>query len=180
MLLQQDVEEAFDMLVLRYKNHLLNYIYRYIGSLETAEDMLQETFIRLYQKRMLYQPVGRFSTWLYTIASNLAKSELRRPHRRYTVAIIREPEYEEDPESEILDVEPGPDRRTDTLIKNERIQEALAKLPDAFREAVILRDVQELQYEEICDILDLPLGTIKSRINRGRSMLQKMLKDIYD
>jgi RNA polymerase sigma-70 factor, ECF subfamily len=180
VLLQQDVDEAFGILVLRFQDSLMNYLYRFLGSRETAEDLLQETFIRLHEKRMLFQPIGRFSTWIYTIASNLAKSELRRPQRRYTVNVIREPEYEEDLELEIVDVEPGPDKRVDMHLKNERIEKELARLPEAFREAVVLRDVQDLPYDEICDILDLPLGTIKSRINRGRKMLKKLLKDIYD
>ena len=180
VLLQQHVDEAFDILVYRYKDPLLNYLFRFMGSLEVAEDLVQETFVRLYQKRTLYEPVARFSTWLYTIASNLARSELRRPYRRYHVSIVRERDSDVDFELSLRDQEPDPERSADSRLKNERIQEALANLPETFREAVILRDVQGLRYEDICEILGQQIGTVKSRIFRGRSMLKTMLKDIYD
>ena len=180
VLLQQHVDEAFDILVYRYKDPLLNYLFRFMGSLEVAEDLVQETFVRLYQKRTLYEPVARFSTWLYTIASNLARSELRRPYRRYHVSIVRERDPDVDFELSLRDQEPDPERSADSRLKNERIQEALANLPETFREAVILRDVQGLRYEDICEILGQQIGTVKSRIFRGRSMLKTMLKDIYD
>lgn len=80
----------------------------------------------------------------------------------------------------MTDSKPLPDRNTDRRIVYERIQEALLTLPDGFREAVVLRDIQELSYEEIAEITELPIGTVKSRISRGRLQLQQLLKDIYD
>jgi RNA polymerase sigma-70 factor (ECF subfamily) len=96
------------------------------------------------------------------------------------VPIVRERDFDEAPELSLRDQEPDPERSADSRLKNERIHEALANLPETFREAVVLRDVQGLPYEDICEILGQQIGTVKSRIFRGRSILKTMLKDIYD
>ncbi|MDH7515760.1 MAG: sigma-70 family RNA polymerase sigma factor [Bacteroidota bacterium] len=180
VLLQNDVQEALDILVLRYKDALLNFIFRFLGNMELSRDVLQETFIRLWEKRSLYRSCGRFSTWIYTIAANLARSELRRPSRRLLVPVIQHDAEGEEYEIPLRDTEPLPDRVADTEFRYRRIQEALLALPVVFREAVILCDIQELAYEEIAAIIGQPIGTVKSRINRGRAMLRSMLRDIYD
>ena len=117
---------------------------------------------------------------MYTIAGNLAKSELRRGHRKYLTPIERKRNDDEEYSIPLPDHDPWPDRSADKSIVFERIQRALLQIPEAFREAVVLRDIQELSYEEIAEITDLPIGTVKSRINRGRSQLQELLKDLYD
>lgn len=180
---QQENVEAFEILVRRYKDPLANYIYRFIGNRDDSQDILQETFIRLYRKKHLYKSIAKFSTWLYTIATNLAKSELRRRSTRSMFSIFRpsnRSDRSDEREYPLPDPNPMPDRLTDSSYKSMRIQEALTKIPVAFREAVILRDIQDLPYEEIAEILGVPIGTVKSRINRGRAHLQKLLKDIYD
>jgi RNA polymerase sigma-70 factor, ECF subfamily len=177
---QKDDMMAFDLLVLRYKDPLMNFIYRFIGNSDDAADILQETFLRLYRKKHLYETIARFSTWIYTIAGNLAKSELRKPHRRLGMPMYRKDDDNEEHEISFPDKGPLPDRTADSAVKSKLIQDALLKINPDFREAVIMRDIQDLEYEEIAAILDLPLGTVKSRINRGRTQLQDLLKEIHD
>jgi len=180
LLFQQDVMPAFDILVARFKGPLLNFIYRFLGNYDDASDVLQDTFIRVYHKKHLYKTIAKFSTWIYTIAGNLAKSELRKPYKRRSVHIIQQSSDKEEFEIPLPDSEALPDQRTDGSFKRLRIEHALMQIPEVFREAVILRDIQDLAYEEIAEIIGMPIGTVKSRINRGRSHLQKLLKDIYD
>lgn len=177
---QQDDVYAFDVLVSRYKNPLMNYIFRYLGDVDESSDVLQETFVRLYEKKHQYKTIARFSTWIYTIAGNLAKSELRKPYKRRSVSITQSTGDDEEVDMQLEDGDPLPDRMVDGALKNERIQAALLELPAEFREAVILRDIQDLSYDDIADIIQKPIGTVKSRINRGRAMLQNLLRDIYD
>ena len=180
LLFQKGIAPAFDVLVLRFKDPLLNFIYRYVGNQDDAMDILQDTFIRVYHKKHMYQTIAKFSTWIYTIAGNLAKSSLRRPYRRNTTPIVHPGEKNDEYETPLPDHDPTPDRLTDSAFKAARIQKALGQLPAVFREAVILRDIQDMTYEEIADIIGMPIGTVKSRINRGRAQLQELLKDIYD
>jgi RNA polymerase sigma-70 factor, ECF subfamily len=177
---QQDDTYAFDVLVRRYKNPLMNYIFRYLGDVDESSDVLQETFVRLYEKKHQYKTIARFSTWIYTIAGNLAKSELRKPHRRRGTSITQTTGDDEEVDMQLEDGDPLPDRMVDGTLKNERIQAALLELPAEFREAVIFRDIQDLSYDDIAEIIQKPIGTVKSRINRGRAMLQNLLRDIYD
>lgn len=180
LLFQRDVRLAFDILVERYKNPLMNYVFRFTGNSEDAADLLQDTFIRVYRKKHLYRTIAKFSTWVYTIAGNLAKSELRKGHRKYLTPIEYKNNDDEEYAIPLPDGNPLPDRVADTNIVYERIQRALLELPDAFREAVILRDIQELSYEEIAEVVGMPIGTVKSRISRGRLQLQELLKDLYE
>ncbi len=165
---------AFDLIVKRYKDQLLNFIYRFVGSQEEAEDIIQETFLRVYRKRKAYKRIAKFSTWIYTIAGNLARTELRRRKRRKLFSVT-DMGYE-DRDYEISDEDFNPDNQVDGIIQEEIIQKEIAMLSPKFREVIILRDVQELSYEEISTIIKVPIGTVKSRVNRGRLKLQSRLK----
>ena len=171
--------EAFDILVSRYKDPLTNYIYRFIGDMKECEDLLQETFLRVYRNRHSYRRIARFSTWLYTIAGNLARSEYRKRKRRRISSLQSINKNDEEYEMEVPDETFSPDIDTESTIQDFYIQEALSQIPEEFREVVVLRDVQQLSYDEIAEITGLPMGTVKSRINRGRTKLQILLKDIY-
>lgn len=177
-----DTIEAYNILVARYKDPLMNFVIKFLGSRDIAEDVLQETFFRLYKNKNYYTTVAKFSTWIYTIAANLAKTELRRKNRRVFFSIqgtdVQTDEEVED--FELTDTNPQPDVQVDGIIKSKIIQDALMKVKPIYRELVILRDIQELSYEEIAEITKLNIGTVKSRINRGRAKLQKLLKDIYN
>jgi len=175
---QNGTERAFEILVQRYKNPLTNYVFRYLGDYEACVDVVQETMIKVYRYKDSYSSIAKFSTWIYTIAGNLAKTEYRRRRRRSFLSIN---DYGEEHKTfDIPDESYRPDIITDSGIKDKIIQEALMKVKDAYREAVILRDVQGMTYEEISVILGVNEGTVKSRINRGRVQLQELLKDIYN
>ncbi len=176
---KNDTERAFEILVQRYKNPLTNFVFRYLGDYESCVDVVQETMIKVYRYKDTYQSIAKFSTWIYTIAGNLAKTELQRRKRR-TILSINAFGKDNDETYEIPDEDYRPDNLTDSGIKDEIIQKAFLKVSDAYRQAVVLRDIQELSYEEIADIMGITVGTVKSRINRGRAQLQKLLKSIHN
>ena len=174
---QNNTVKAYEILVQRYKNPLINYIYRFLGDYETCADIVQETMIKVYRNKDSYKSIAKFSTWIYTIAGNLARTEYQRRKRRNIFSINS---YGDDGETfDISDESARPDVITDSGIKDEIIQKALLKVSDSYREMVILRDIQELSYEEIAEVTGIAVGTVKSRINRGRNQLQKLLKHIY-
>jgi len=133
--------------------------------------------IKVYRYKDSYSSVAKFSTWVYTIAGNLARTEYRRQRRQNIFSIN---DYGEEHQTyDLPDETYRPDVATDSGIKDEIIQKALLKVKETYREAVILRDIQGLSYEEISEILGVNEGTVKSRINRGRAQLQELLKSIY-
>ena len=176
---QTGVVEAYDLLVGRYKDPLSNYLYRFLGDMKEVEDLLQETFLRVYRNRHSYRRIAKFSTWLYTIAGNLARSEYRKRKRRKVYSLQAVNRDDEEYEVEIPDETFSPDRHTESVFQGRYIHEALGRIPSEFREVVVLRDIQQLAYEEIAEITGLPMGTVKSRINRGRTKLQGMLEEVY-
>ena len=167
---------AFDLIVKRYKDQLLNFVFRFVGNQEEAEDIVQETFLRVYRKRHAYKRVAKFSTWIYTIAGNLARTELRRRKRRRLFS-VSDMGFE-DKDFEISDEAYNPEDRAHGILQEEIIQHEIENLSPKFREVILLRDVQELSYEEISKIVKVPIGTVKSRVNRGRLKLQSKLKDL--
>lgn len=170
--------EAYEVLVKRYKDPLMNFVYRFVGSRDVSTDIVQDTMIKFYLNKDSYKSFAKFSTWIYTIAGNLAKNELKRRKRRVIYSL------HPDDEDRTLQIEDKsfvePDRAADSEIKSEIIQKALLKVKEVYREVVILRDIDGFSYEEIADITGLSIGTVKSRINRGRAQLQKLLKNIYN
>ena len=172
-----NTEDAFNILVQRYKNPLTNFVFRFLGDYTACADVVQETMIKVYRYKDSYSSVAKFSTWVYTIAGNLARTEYRRQRRQNIFSIN---DYGEEHQTyDLPDETYRPDVATDSGIKDEIIQKALLKVKETYREAVILRDIQGLSYEEISEILGVNEGTVKSRINRGRAQLQELLKSIY-
>ncbi len=167
---------AFDQLVGRFKDPLTNYVFRFLGDWDECSDVVQETFVRVFQNRDSYKPIAKFSTWIYTIATNVAKSRLRRRGFMQLFSFLSRRD-EENGAFEVPDESSRADLRLESSMEEQRIQKALDALPLKYRQVVVLRDVQELSYEEIADITGLTLGTVKSRINRGRQKLQEMLRD---
>jgi RNA polymerase sigma-70 factor (ECF subfamily) len=170
--------EAYEILVKRFKDPLMNFVYRFLGDRDICTDIVQDTMIKFYLKKDSYQSIAKFSTWIYTIAGNLSKNELKRRNRRTILSISND-----DPDDYTLQIEDkkfvAPDRAADNSIKNDIIQKALLKVKPIYREVVILRDIEGMSYDEISNMTDLSIGTVKSRINRGRAHLQKLLKHIY-
>lgn len=177
---QQGVVEAFDILVDRYSTRLFHFVNKFVKDAHTAEDVVQDSFIRVYRNRHSYKPIAKFSTWLYTIAGNLARSEYRKEKRRKTTPLYSTGPGKEEFELPISADVVDPNRAAESRIHAEQILKALREIPDPFREVVTLRDVQQLSYEEIAEITGLPLGTVKSRIHRGRSQLQEKLRHLYN
>jgi len=168
--------EAYELLVKRYKDPLMNFVFRFVGDKDVSSDIVQDTMIRFYLNKDSYKSFAKFSTWIYTIASNLAKNELKRRKRKNLFSLSS---GEDEQQIDIKDRAATPDVMADSGIKNQIIQNALTKVKPVYREVVILRDIQDLSYEEIAEITGLSIGTVKSRINRGRTQLQKLLKNIY-
>lgn len=162
---------ALEVLVKRYKLKIINFVYRMVGDLDQAEDIAQEVFIRVYQHRERYQPIAKFSTWLYTIASNLAKSELRRRSIFNPISLTRLKG------ERLSSIKRSPDKALLEKELGQKIQEGIEKLKPNYRAPLILRDVEGLSYEEISEIVGCPLGTVKSRINRARLKLREILDD---
>jgi RNA polymerase sigma-70 factor, ECF subfamily len=157
---------AFNELVDKYRNRLMNVITRMIHSQEEAEDIVQETFVRVYQHRDSFDFQHCFSTWLYTIALNLARNELRK-RKRFKFLDIFDLKGNE---AEIAVEMKAPTNLPQAMKK------AIDSLPDKYKMAFILRDIEEQSYEEVAKIMNIPLGTVKSRVNRARAMLRDKLK----
>lgn len=174
---QSDDNLAFDELVRRYKQPLANYIFRFLSDYDDSLDIVQDTFVRVYQNKENYKTIAKFSTWLYTIASNLAKTKLRRSKRFKLFSGNVYKTKDEEYEVEYPDNDPTPEENTDRKMRAFLVQKALDRLSDHYKEVVILRDIMELSYEEISKITKLPEGTVKSRINRGRSILKGYLEE---
>lgn len=172
---QKGDEQAYVELVNRYRDRLMNFAYRFVNDDEQAEDIVQDTLLKLYTHRHYYRNIAKFSTWIYTIAGNLAKTELRKKKRHKVTNLSQMGREEREYELPAVEAESG--QIVQEQYAEKQIQQAIQTLPLHFRTVIILRDIQELSYEEISNIVDVPLGTVKSRINRARLQLQKALKD---
>ncbi|MFC1490111.1 RNA polymerase sigma factor [Candidatus Latescibacterota bacterium] len=166
--------EAFEILVDRYKNRLINFVFRFVKDFDVAEDIVQETFLRVFKHRHNYKAIANFSTWIFTIAGNLAKSELRRRKRWRFLSVDAINDGEK--KFELPDNHIKPDRATSVRILDENIQISIDSLQDKYKESLILRDIEGMSYKEIAEITKVPVGTVKSRVNRARKKLQKKLK----
>jgi len=174
---QDGDEGAFEELVNRYADRLLNFAYRFVFDKQEAEDIVQDTFLRVYINRHAYREIAKFSTWIYTITANLAKTSLRK--RKYRkVMHLSHMGPNEDKDFEIKDEGEFNLLEKDLRVDEDVVQRALDRLPEHFKTILILRDIQELSYEEISKILGIPIGTVKSRINRARLRLQKEISKV--
>ena len=174
-------ETAFAVIVSRYRNPITNYLYRFLNDYEEAVDLAQETFVRVYFAIERYHTDYAFSTYIYRIATNLAISELRKRKRRTILSLtgLFQSESDDTTEFQPADTKALPDK---DLIDDEQgrvIARAIATLPPKYRVPVILRDIEGMTYEEIASILELGLGTTKSRISRARGLLKEKLKNYF-
>jgi RNA polymerase sigma-70 factor (ECF subfamily) len=160
-------EWAFGQIMALYKDRIVNFLYQFTGDYQKAAELGQETFIRVYFKADRYKPIAPLSSWIYTIASNLAKTECRRSRKMATVSLEDIPNnyssgtYYEDP------ADPG-------LVRN--LREALDELHPRYRVPVVLKDMEGFSQEEIAKIIKRPVGTVKARISRGREQLRLKLE----
>ena len=175
---------AWEEIVRNYNRRIYNICYRFSGSAEDAEDLTQEVFIKLYRTVGTWeQSKGAFATWLTSVTRNLLVDHFRKTKQdRATDSLDTPAGAEEDaqPLSEKLpDTSPTADARVQTSETQKMVHDALQKLSPELREAVILRDLQDMDYREIAVVLKVPEGTVKSRINRGRTELARLLQRTY-
>ena len=170
-------ERAFEELVVRYQTRLLNFIYRTVGDRERAEDLVQEVFIRVYRHLHRFDRSKKFSTWVYTIASNLAKNELRNRSRNPLVLFqtVKKNWQDEDRPLEFEDSSTRPDDMFRKRHLRQVVEESVAKLPEHHRDVFVLRELEGKSYEEIAEITGCNLGTVKSRLNRARNSFAEIV-----
>jgi RNA polymerase sigma-70 factor (ECF subfamily) len=174
-------EDAFAEIVNRYRNQLTNYVYRMLNDYEEAVDIAQESFVRVYFAIDRYHSKYAFSTYIYRIATNLAISEIRKRKRRklFSLTGLFQFEGDDDKEYQPSDEKPLPEDNTISVEKREVIEKAIVALPEKYRIPIVLREIQELSYEEVATVMGLGLGTTKSRISRGRGLLRERLRHYF-
>ena len=166
--------DAFEALVLRYQGKIVNYASAMTRDASDAEDVAQETFVRAYRSLHQFRGDSSFKTWLYRIATNVART-----HRRLRAGQSRLVEQSLDDDTQALragDVPSGEASVETVVILRDAINSALAMLPDELRVAIILRDVEGLDYKEIARVTSSPIGTVESRIFRARRVLRPLLR----
>ncbi|MBN2288833.1 MAG: sigma-70 family RNA polymerase sigma factor [Candidatus Glassbacteria bacterium] len=176
-LFMEGQERAFSELMERYSRRIVNYVYRIIGDRDRAEDLLQDTFVRVYRNIDRFDQKRKFSTWLYTIATNLAKNELRNAGRSPLMYFQNLFYRKEDQKMfEAVDQADKPDDELYRRQLKDLVAKAVEKLPDRHRLVFALRETEGKSYEEIAEILDCNIGTVKSRLNRARARFAQIIE----
>ncbi len=175
---------AWEEIVQRFNRRIYNICYRFTGSSDEAEDLAQEVFIKMYRTLKSYDAdKGALMTWVATLTRNLLVDHFRKSKQDRLTDSMDEPLSQEDEglslAAQLPDTAPSPDARLQTREAQEMVQRALRKLSPELREAVILRDLQDMDYRDIALALKVPEGTVKSRINRGRTELARLLSRTY-
>ncbi len=173
---------AFDELVGRYQKRLLNFVYRTIGDRERAEDLVQEVFIRVHRHLQRFDQTKKFSTWIYTIASNLAKNELRN-RSRSPLVLFQTIKKNWEADHRPLQFEDRHQRPDDLFRKRhlrDLVEWAVSQLPEHHRVVFVLRELEGKTYEEIAEITGCNLGTVKSRLNRARNRFAQVIAPQLD
>jgi RNA polymerase sigma-70 factor (ECF subfamily) len=174
-------ERAFREIVTRYQTRLLNFVYRTIGDREKAEDLVQDVFIRVYRHLHGFDRTRKFSTWIYTIAANLSKNELRNRSRQPIVLLQGMTIWRND--ERLLELEDKSSRPDDLLRKRDLcglVENATAQLSPHHRQVFVLRDVEGKSYEDIAEITGTKVGTVKSRLSRARQSFADIIKPWVD
>lgn len=164
--------EAFEQLILQYEKRIYNYCYRMTNNQEDAEDLAQEVFIKVYKSLHSFKGSSQFSTWIYRIAYNTCVDKFR---KEKMVLVSLTQNDEEDKDMDLPSHEPLPEDQIVSREQYQALRECISTLKPEYKTAVILRDIQNYTYEEIADILNIPLGTVKSHISRGRAALRDAL-----
>jgi RNA polymerase sigma-70 factor (ECF subfamily) len=170
-------EDAFAEIVGRYRNQITNFLYRFLNDYDEAVDLAQETFVRVFFAIDRYHTGFAFSTYIYRIATNLAISEIRRRKRRKLLSLtgLFQAEDEAQVEFQPADQRNLPDADLIEDERNRTIARAIAALPEKYRLPIVLRDIEGKSYDEVAEIMELGLGTTKSRISRARGLLKEKL-----
>jgi RNA polymerase sigma-70 factor (ECF subfamily) len=164
-------EDGFNELVRRYQRPIAAYVYRMVGDYDAALDLTQEVFIKVYSSLARYRPEFKFSTWIYKIAHNASVDHLRRSASREQ-AIISEVDGEER-EMTVMSRKLSPEQEYAVEERRAEIERVVRQLPSVYRELIILRHQHDLSYDEIAEVMSLPLGTVKNRLFRAREMMRQ-------
>jgi len=171
---------AFELLVSRYQNAILNFIYRLIGDYHRAEDLSQETFLRMFKSASKYEPRAQFKNWLYRIAVNLCKNEVR-DRQRHGLSSLEDFMTDDDGKinyAVLKDFSQMPDVLYEKKEQQILIRQAIDSLPENQRLAIIMVTYQHLRYDEIADALGCSISAVKSLIHRARQNLKKLLMEV--
>jgi RNA polymerase sigma-70 factor (ECF subfamily) len=168
--------EAFGELVRRYQDRLYNALFRFLGNPEDARDVAQEAFLSAFRNLKKFRGRSQFFTWLYRIALNHALDLKRRAKTSRALPEAEDSAHPNEPPDR--SVSASPDWHLQRREEDERLQQALAKLSSEYRLVLILRDMDELSYEEIAEVLDIPIGTVRSRLHRARLELRRLLEEM--
>lgn len=163
-------DRAFDRLFERWAGRVLRFVERMVGEASVAEELVQETFVRVWKARARYEPEARFSTWLFTIAGNAARNELRRPFRR---AVHESVDEEQGAPLDLATDAPPADEVVDARRTGQGLEAALQALPERQREALWLRAVEDLSYAEVAEALATSEKSVKALIHRARVTLAR-------
>ncbi|HID24470.1 MAG TPA: sigma-70 family RNA polymerase sigma factor [Planctomycetaceae bacterium] len=170
--------EAFGKLVVRYQNRLFHTLRCMLGSREDAKDVTQEAFVLAFRKLHQFRHDSAFYSWLFRIAMNLAASLRRREHPMQSLADVTDGRAPFDPIDPHRDIRPS---ETAEVAEQQRlVWQALEQLEPDFRMVLVLKELEGLKYEEIAEIMGCPLGTVRSRLHRARSMLREKLSSVLD
>lgn len=175
--------QAFGSLVAKYQDRVFNLVYRMCGHREDAEELSQETFLRALEKISQFRGQSRFYTWLFRIAVNLVISQRRRSGRIKFQSLSGQEDVVlthtgDPPAAAARGPNPGPQRAAITAETQHRVTAALEELDDEMRIVVILRDVEDMDYGQMSEVLGVPVGTVKSRLHRARCALRGKLADL--
>lgn len=173
---QRGDADAFEQLLLEHQKNVYNLCYRMAGNPDDAMDLSQETFLRAWRCLDQYQFASAFSTWLYRLCSNICIDFLRKRRRRQTVPLTFEDADGEEQTYAVPDAQPLPEEQVELKLTRETLQAAMAQLLPEHRAVLQLRVVNEMSYEQIADVLDIQIGTVKSRLSRARNQLKKILE----
>ncbi len=175
----EDDERAFTELVRRFQGRVANLISRLLNDRECSDDLTQEVFVRVYSHRRNYRRGAKFSTWLFTIAANLAKNEIRRRvRRRNWLSLEALQEVLHDSAALLGDRSEGHEARLEREQLQAAVARAIAAVPEKYRLALVFRDIEGMAYEDIALVLSVPGGTVRSRINRARVILRRKLQTL--
>lgn len=180
---QDGQSECFDLLVDRYKVRLFNYLFRMVSDRDVAEEIAQEAFVKAYIHAGKYKTIAKFSTWLYTIATNLVRNKMRSRKRAPQIFSLWSKGRGDGDEERVIEIPDG-GRSPEDVINDKELSEiigqAIQKIPEKYRTSFVLREINQLSYEEIAATTGLKLGTVRSRINRARNYFRQIVEPILE